>query len=153
MTIGLELTLGNSFSQSSSLEYSITFKRSFVFLCSSMVIGRFSHQTSWGRHGRAHLLPLWHSSALGCAQIRLLPASLPAGRPASQLFHCSSPLQCLSRGRFQITTMESVWRACSVQRACATSIPQSRTRHGDNRHCYSGSLQVSTELDAVQMHR
>lgn len=94
----------------------------------------------------AQLLPLWHSCALGCARIRLLPAawlaSLPAGRAASQLFHCSSQLQSVEKPVPD-----------PFPRACVTAVPQSRTWRGDNRHCCAGSMQVSSELDAVQIHR
>lgn len=109
MTIGLELTLGNCFPALNAVSYSKEVSFSSV---ATWVLAGSPTKWSWRRHGMAQLLPLWHSSALGCAQIRLLPAvwlaSLPAGRAASQLFHCSSQLQCLLRGLFQISFQEPV---------------------------------------------
>lgn len=93
------------------IHYHIQKKFSFSSVATWVLAGSPT-KWAWRRHGMAQLLPLWHSSALGCAQIRLLPAawlaSLSAGRAASQLFHCSSQLQCLPRGLSLIPFQEPV---------------------------------------------
>lgn len=147
MTIGLGLTLGNCFSHSSSLEYIITFKRSFNFLCSNMAIGRFSHQMS--------LEETWEGTAT--SPVAFLCFGVHRDQVAASCLTglITSRQSCFSVISLLLTTAVSVKRSVPdpFPRACATSIPQSRTWHGDDRHCYSGSVQVSTELDAIQMHR
>lgn len=147
MTIGLELTLGNCFSQSSSLEYSITFKRSFIFLCSNMGIGRFSHNMS--------VEETWDGTATSPVAFLCFGVFTDQVAASCLASFITSRQNSFSVISLLLTTAVSVMRSVPdpFPRACATSIPQSRTWHGDNRHCYSGSMQVSTELEAVQMHR
>ena len=75
MAIALELTLGNSFSHSSSLKNILTLKRSLIFICRNMGIGLFSQKISlegmWDRTATSpYGIPLLrgvHRS--GCCQL------------------------------------------------------------------------------------
>lgn len=147
MTIGLELTLGNCFSHSSSLEYSIIFKRSFLFLYSNMGIGRFSHQVS--------LEETWDGTATSPVAFLCFGVCIDQVAASCLAGFITSRQSSFSVISLLLTTAVSVKRSVpdSFPRACATAIPQSRTWRGDNRHRYSGIRQVPTELDAVQMHR
>lgn len=149
MASGLELTLGNCFSHSSSLKKNLTLKRSFIFICSNMGIGLFSHKISLeGTWDHTATFPydvplLWGVRRWGCGQLlRWLHY-----QQAEQLLHWIISLL--------LTTAVSVKRAVwgSLPWACATTVLQSSTLCGDNRHYYSGGMQMSTGLDAVQIRR
>lgn len=147
MTAGLELTLGNCFSCSSSLEYIITFKRSFIFLCSSMDIGRFSHKMS--------LEETWDGTATSPVAFLCFGVCTDQVAASCLAGFITSRQSSFSVISLLLTTAESVEKSVPVPfpTACVTAVPQSRTWRGDNRHCCAGSMQVSSELDAAQIHR
>lgn len=143
MTIGLGLTLGNCFSHSSSVEYSIAFKRSFNFLSWNMAIGRFSHQMS--------LEETWEGTATSPVAFLCFGVCTDQVAASCLTGFITSRQSSFSVISLLLTTTVSVKRSVpdSFLRACATAIPLSRTWHGHDCHCYSGTVQVSTELDAI----
>lgn len=148
MAIGYVLTLGNCFSHSSSPKNILTLKRSFSFIV-TWVLACSPTKSAWRG--------TWDHTATS-----------PYGIPLLQGVHRSGCCQLLGWLRYQkaeqllswtisliLTTAESVKRtlADSLPRACTPAVLQSSTQLGDNSHYYSGGMQMSTELDAVQIHR
>lgn len=64
---------------------------------------------------------------------------------SAELFPCSSQLQV-------ITACVKQTVGDTSPRTCATTILQRSTQCGDNRHYYSGGMEMSAELDAVQIY-
>ena len=107
MAIGLELTLRNGFSHASSFKNILTFKRSFVFICSKWLLACSPTKSAWAGCGVAQLPPPMAFLSFGVSTDRVAASCLAGfvtNRQSSfsiELFPCSSQPQHLSGGLFQ----------------------------------------------------
>lgn len=151
MAIGLELTLGNYFSHSSSLKNIFTLKRSFIFTCRNMAIALFSWKSS--------LEGTWDHTA-NCLYGILLLQGIHRSDCCQLLdwLHCQQAEKLLIRIiSLLFTAAASVKRTVSdsLPRACATTALQSSAQHGDNCHYYSESMQswiIYKYIDSDSLH-